>query len=219
MKAIMSQRHDETMEREGARGSGVDPAAQLAEEWSLFQAAESGACEIAWRCWQPCRPVVVLGRNGRAAAEVVGEACRTDGVDVLRRFTGGGSVVLAPGCLAYTVILPLAFRPEFEEVMASFRWILERIVEALGVPGLAVVGSDLVLKDRKVSGNAQRRGRRALIQHGTLLFDFDARLATRWLTEPVRQPSYRRHRPHDEFLGNLPLTADIIEQRLANCFR
>jgi lipoate-protein ligase A len=87
------------------------------------------------------------------------------------------------------------------------------------MPGLSVAGeTDLAFRGRKVSGNAQRRGRRALIHHGTLLFEFDARLATRYLKEPARQPAYRVGRRHAAFLGNLPLSVETIRARLESAW-
>ena len=76
-----------------------------------------------------------------------------------------------------------------------------------------------MLRGRKVSGNAQRRGRRALIHHGTLLYDFDPGLAARYLKEPARQPAYRAARRHAEFIGNLPLSAETIRARLETAWR
>ena len=136
-------------------------------------------------------------------------------MSVLRRVSGGGAVVLGPGCLNYAVVLSLASHPATGRVAASFRLVLRAIVEALDVPGLSIEGgTDLALHGRKVSGNAQRRGRRALLHHGTLLYDFDPGLAVRYLKEPVRRPAYRSGRCHGEFIGNLPLSAETIEARL-----
>ena len=74
------------------------------------------------------------------------DACRDDGVPVLRRFSGGGAVVLGPGCLNYAVALSLVSRPELADVAASFQFILGRIVAALDVPGLSIAGeTDLAL--------------------------------------------------------------------------
>lgn len=193
----------------------LDPEERLTREWALFQAVEAGAAGNLWQCWQATRPVVVVGRSGAIPADVILDTCREDRVRVLRRFSGGGAVVLGPGCLNYAVVLSLVSRPELTGVSASFHFILGRIVAALGVPGLTLAGdTDLVLKGRKVSGNAQRRGRRALLHHGTLLFGFDPRLATRYLTEPVRQPAYRAARCHAEFIGNLPLSGETVRARL-----
>jgi lipoate-protein ligase A len=75
---------------------------------------------------------------------------------------------------------------------------------------VGVSGGDLVFRGRKVSGSAQRRGRRAILHHGTILYDFDASLATRYLKEPARQPPYRAGRRHSDFLGNLPLSRSAV---------
>ena len=90
----------------------------------------------------------------------------------------------------------------------------------LNLPGLAIRGtSDLVLGDRKVSGNAQRRGRRALLHHGTLLYDFDAQWMMRYLKEPRRQPSYRAERTHEAFVTNMPLDSRTIKDAISHIMK
>jgi lipoate---protein ligase len=198
----------------------LDPEAQLSRDWALFQAVENGTPDSLCRCWQATRPVVVVGRNGRVDDDVIEQACRADSVPVLRRFSGGGAVVLAPGCLNYAIVLSYVSRPELTGVATSFEVILRQVVSALRFSGLSLAaGTDLALDGRKVSGNAQRRGRRALIHHGTLLHGFDARLATRYLKEPARQPAYRAARHHDDFIGNLPLSPETIQARLETAWR
>jgi len=210
---------DEIIMHQNVDKSGLDPEEELARDWALFQSVETGTSERLSRCWQATRPVVVVGRNCRVAGDVIQEACHADDVRVLRRFSGGGAVVLAPGCLNYAVVLSLVSWPALVDVAESFRIILGRIVAALAIPGMSVAGeTDLAFDGRKVSGNAQRRGRRALIHHGTLLFGFDPRLATRYLKEPARQPPYRAGRRHTAFLGNLPLSAGTIQARLESAW-
>ena len=193
----------------------VEPSERLAADFALWEAAEAGHAGQPGRCWQTEGPVVVVGRHGVIATEINENACRADGVPIVRRFSGGGAVVLGHGCLNYAVALSLASRPELVEVAASFRFVLEALVAALAVPGLSIMGgTDLALNGRKVSGNAQRRGRRAIVHHGTLLYAFDPALATRYLKEPARRPAYRAARCHGDFLGNLPLSGDTIRVRL-----
>lgn len=185
-------------------------ADHLAREWQLFQAVERGAASHLCRIWESRQPVVVVGRSP-GPDQVIQDACWNDRVPVLRRCSGGGAVVLGPGCLNYAIGLSLVTRPDLMDVAASFEVILGRLAARLDVPGLAVSGgTDLARWDRKVSGNAQRRGRRALLHHGTLLYAFDAGLAARYLKEPARQPAYRQSRRHQDFLGNLPLTRDEL---------
>src|SRR2546430_956305 len=70
--------------------------------------------------------------------------------------------------------------------------------------------SDLACLQRKVSGNAQQRKRSHLLQHGTLLYDFDAERVGNYLTMPPRQPDYREHRSHSKFLTNISADAEQL---------
>jgi lipoate---protein ligase len=193
----------------------LSPGEHLAREWALFQAVDSGESDGFSTCWEADRSVVVVGRNSRASDHMIPDACTADGVEVLRRFSGGGAVVLGPGCLNYAVALTFDSHPRLVDVAASFRLLLDRLVAVLEIPGLSIDGqADIALDGRKVSGNAQRRGRRAMLHHGTLLYDFDPRMASRYLKEPVRQPAYRGGRTHAQFMGNLPLDSRTLRARL-----
>ena len=169
------------------------------------------------RIWETSHECVVLGHAGQPERDVHIAACRRSGIPVLRRCSGGGAVLLGPGCLNYSLVLPLEWESKWREVRYSLRWVMGRMRRALAVPELRCEGQcDLSLHCRKVSGNAQRRTHRAILHHGTLLYDFDAARAERFLKPPLREPRYRAGRAHRDFLGNLPLTADQIKQRLVS---
>lgn len=195
--------------------TSLSAAEHVARDWRIFQAVESGATEVRWSIWEAHRPVIVLGRSNRVDDWVDMGACRRDGVEVLRRCSGGGAVVLGPGCLNYAIGLSIVSRPRLADVAASFRTVLASLTAELRVEGLMGAGlADLALDGRKVSGNAQRRGRCGLLHHGTVLYDFDAALAHRYLREPPRQPDYRAGRSHQRFLGNLPLSGAAVRRRM-----
>jgi lipoate-protein ligase A len=165
--------------------------------------------------FRECRqPVVVLGPGGRPVEEVHEEICRKDGIAILRRATGGSAVVLGPGCLNYSLIFSLDTRPAWCDVRRSICEILKPMAAALGTQVSSP--ADLIWDDRKVSGNAQHRIAKSLLHHGTLLYGFDASLATRHLAEPRRQPGYRRGRSRADFLGNLPYAGAEIRQPIAS---
>jgi lipoate-protein ligase A len=172
-------------------------------------------CNGILRLWECSRECVVLGHWGQPERDVHLDECRRAGVPVLRRCSGGGAVLLGPGCLNYSLVIPLAGRPKFRDVGYSMHWITRRMRRALGVPELRCAEpSDLALHGRKVSGNAQRRARNAILHHGTLLYKLDATRAEMFLKPPVREPPYRAGRTHRDFLGNLPLSANEIRRRL-----
>ena len=63
--------------------------------------------------------------------------------------------------------------------------------------------SDVVVGDRKISGNAQARRWGGVLLHGTLLRDLDLALVEACLRHPPREPEYRRGRSHRDFLTTL----------------
>lgn len=193
-----------------------DAAVNLALDEALLLRAEDGGPEVL-RFWEWPGPAVVLGAGGRLAEDVHEEACRADGVPILRRASGGGTVLLGPGCLLFTLVLAYDRAPELAEITPSYCYILGKLRSALA-PFAADVQcagtSDLAVAGRKVSGNAQQRKRRHVLHHGSLLYAFDRSLVGRYLRQPARQPEYRRGRGHDEFLTNLPAGRDDLKAAL-----
>jgi lipoate-protein ligase A len=171
------------------------------------------------RLWESTRECVILGRSGVPDRDVHLAECERSGIPVFRRCSGGGAVLLGPGCINYSLIFPLEGNPQWRDVRQSLRSFLSRIQGGLAVPGLRFEGTcDLALRNRKVSGSAQHRTNRAILHHGTLLYDFDASRAERFLKPPAREPRYRAGRTHRDFLGNLPLTADEIRRRMVRAW-
>jgi lipoate-protein ligase A len=186
----------------------------LALDEALTASLDQGRGTETLRFWESPRPVVVLGNSSKIQADVHIEACARDQVPILRRASGGGTVVLGPGCLNFALVLSLEKRPDLRDVRRSYTWILGGIARALGLDGLEIRGvSDLAWNGRKVSGNAQRRTRTALLHQGTILYALDPGLATQTLREPSRQPAYRQGRHHAAFLGNVPMTSHAIKDR------
>ncbi len=160
--------------------------------------------------WKPgdrrCRRARGVGHGTPPPATVVGRAagaCARLGVDVLKRSTGGGSVLETCGVLNYSLVTPApasldpkaCFRPGIELICA--------ILAGFGVTGKPEGTSDVALECRKIPGNAQARRWKAVLVHGTLLVDFDHELAAAVLKHPPREPAYRRKRNHREFLVTL----------------
>lgn len=193
------------------------PAENIALDEALLLAAESGDGGEVLRLWEWPMAAVVLGSGSRLADDVDETACAADGVPILRRSSGGGTVLLGRGCLLYTLVLSLEGDPALTDIRLSYRFLLGRIAEAL-TEGAGPIGqagvSDLILAGRKFSGTAQQRKRAFLLHHGTLLYDMDLSLLSRYLCEPLRQPEYRGKRAHCAFVGNLPLKGKEIKRRL-----
>jgi lipoate-protein ligase A len=193
------------------------PAENLALDEALLLEAEAGQGGEVLRVWEWPSPAVVLGAACRLAEDVNVDACRADGVPILRRSSGGGTVLLGAGCLCYSLVLAYERSPSLREIPSSYAFILDRIRAALLdlLPGIEQAGtSDLAAGGRKFSGNAQQRKLHHLLHHGTLLHGFDVDLVGRYLRMPVRQPDYREGRDHGEFLLDLSMDGLQLRQRL-----
>ena len=128
-----------------------------------------GDCMFVWRV----APTVIIGRNQDVEAEVNLDYCREHGVEVIRRKSGGGCVYSDKGNVMISCV------SEKGEVSAVFERYLDALTSCLKTLGLDAYKSgrnDVMVGDRKVSGNAFQMLPDRSIVHGTLLYstDFDA---------------------------------------------
>jgi lipoate-protein ligase A len=193
-----------------------DAAANLALDEALLLAAEESETGEVLRLWEQPSLAVVLGAGSSVAIDVNVAACAADAVPILRRASGGGTVLIGPGCLCFSLVLAYDSAPGLDDIRASNRFVLERVANALEplVDARYEGTSDLAVNGVKISGNAQQRKRRFFLHHGTLLCGIDVAIFARYLHTPERQPDYRRDRTHSEFVTNLPLTVAEMKRLL-----
>ncbi len=223
------------------------PAENLACDEALLELCEESGVEVL-RCWESRQIFVVVGYGNRVASEVNVEESHRRGVPILRRCSGGGTVVQGPGCLNYNLTLRIPESGPLTTVTGTNDFVMERHRTALEkILGLSVsmqghsdlawrevASSELRVENQagtsaltshlspftpvcqwlKFSGNAQRRRRRALVFHGTLLFGFDLGLMDALLRFPSAQPGYRADRVHRDFVRNIPVAADDLRVAL-----
>ena len=194
------------------------PEANLALDEALLNGAEDGEdFANVLRFWEAPSPFVVVGRASHLREEVNLDACRAAGVPVLRRCSGGTSVVAGPGCLMYAVVLSYEQYPKLRVVEAAHEFVMRQMRGALSKlsPEVQFRGScDLTLGELKISGNSLRCKRQHLLYHGTVLYDFPLKQISSWLKVPPRQPDYRRGRAHDSFVANFPFSVNEIQNAI-----
>lgn len=197
------------------------PQANVALDEALLEAAEeSGQGEIL-RLWEPLEPMVVLGRSSRVAEEVQLEYCRANDLPIIRRSSGGGTIVTGPGCLMYALVLSFENYPEARLIDEAHRTVLDPLASALGRLNGQTKRcgiSDLALADHKFSGNSLRCRRTHFLYHGTILYDFPLPLIGNALAQAPRQPEYRGGRDHDAFVTNFPAPVADIRQAIRNAW-
>jgi lipoate-protein ligase A len=147
---------------------------------------------------------VVIGRGGKQHLELDTAAIAADGTTLYRRPGGGCAVVLDPGNVIVSVVLPLPGLSGIKSAFAAISTWLAGHLALLEVPGVQQLGvSDLAIGDRKIGGSCVFRTRDLLYYSTTLLVDPDLDLVDRYLPHPPREPEYRQGRGHRQFMGRL----------------
>ena len=196
----------------------ASPEENLACDEALLDLAEQGALTALLRVWQPMRYFVVLGYANKSEAEVKLSFCRHNNIPVLRRCTGGGTVLQGPGCLNYSLVLPLSAANPHQSIPSTNEFVLKRHAAALAALLKAPVEMqrpvDLAVGGLKIGGSAQRRRKHFLLFHGSFLLNLDISLMQKALPLPSNQPAYRLNRSHADFVMNLKVPPERIKQAL-----
>ena len=177
----------------------------------LVRCADSLAMSI----WIPEQAVVVLGSSNQPDIEAELDACAKDGVPVLKRYGGGGTVLLYEGCAI--VSLGVWVKQHYQNKL-YFDRLNQAVIDALGLkwPKLNALGqrglSDITYGDLKVAGTSLFRSRNYLLYQASLLVDLRPELMSQYLKHPSREPDYRAGRSHKDFLIGL----SSIEQGLTS---
>ena len=191
---------------------------QLIWDEYLLRACDEGQIGPGMRTWVANQPTVVLGYSNRPERELEVKACLDRDIPVLRRTSGGGTVLLDAGCLNYSLILPFSYHSSLASVGLTNQYIMERqrcfLRRLLGQEVELKGYTDLVVNERKVSGNAQRRARSAVLFHGSFLCSADIGLIGQALAFPSRQPEYRNGRRHSLFLSNLGVSISDLSKAM-----
>lgn len=123
--------------------------------------------------WAP--PAISVGYFQGILDEVDIETCARQGVDLVRRITGGGAVFHDKE-LTYSLVLPEGHPLAPSSIQDSYRLLCSGIVaglEDMGVAAEFAPINDIVSAGKKISGNAQTRKKGCLLQHGTILLAVD----------------------------------------------
>ena len=127
--------------------------------------------------WQN-RPAVIVGFNQEVNTEVNLDFLKENGIDLVRRVTGGGAVYHDLGNLNYTIV---GRSENLERDYPEYASIMAKALQTLGVPATLSGRNDILVEGRKVSGFAKRVCKNRLMVHGTLMYNVDVDVLTKVL--------------------------------------
>ena len=167
------------------RDNPRQPVMQMAMDQALNDAVAQGRLPPTLRIWNWSAPAVILGRFQSLSREVHVERARSLGFTLVRRCTGGGTMVIQPDrAITYSLYLPLDF-VKGADLIDSYRICDYWLVRGLRMQGIQAGWqgmNDIASPRGKMGGAAQRRlpsgarGPGGLLHHTTLSYSVDAEL-------------------------------------------
>lgn len=150
--------------------------------------------------WSPS--CISLGKNQRD--DFIDKECLSNmGIDCVRRQTGGRAL-FHDNELTYSCVMPISTIPNGENVSKSYEYISEILIKTFKELGINLTiggcprhisknnycmsistGADLCWNGRKFVGSAQYRKNGYILQHGSILFDYDSDLILKLFNEPT----------------------------------
>lgn len=160
----------------------------------------------------PTSTMVVLGSSNNPDIEVNQSYCTAEKIPVLKRYGGGGTVVLYGGCVVISA--GMWVRQHFQN-QDYFHRINQVVIDTLGSmnPILNELNqkglSDISFKGRKIAGTSLFRSRNYLLYQASLVVEPDLALINACLLHPSKEPDYRQGRSHSDFMTSLSDICDL----------
>lgn len=154
--------------------------------------------------WSPY--CVSLGRNQKD--DFIDEKfLKEHNIDLVRRLTGGRALLHADE-ITYSFVCPVSYLKNGENVVKSYKEISQILIDAFKKFGIELnfggekkykghkdycmlvsTGADLCYEGRKLIGSAQFRKEGFILQHGSILYDYDKELLEKIFKEEVDMSS------------------------------
>lgn len=150
--------------------------------------------------WEPA--CVSLGRNQKDDF-LDYELLKSKNIDVVRRLTGGRAL-LHDNEITYSFICPESFLQNGSHIVSSYKEISQILIDKFKKLGIDLdfgaskpiktgfdycmlisTGADLCYKEKKLIGSAQCRSHGYILQHGSILYDYDKNLLEEIFKEKV----------------------------------
>lgn len=151
---------------------------------------------------------IVMGLSGNPTALLNLDSVRCDAIPVIRRCSGGGTVVIDENTLFVSMIIskdsPLYPEPIME-------WCYRLFKNAWGLPDFSLIENDYAIHRRKCGGNALYIRKNRFLHHTSFLWDYCDRNMD-YLLQPPKQPAYRKERSHTDFLCRMKDYAPSLEE-------
>lgn len=143
-----------------------------------------------------------MGISGQPEALLNLDTVQRDQIPIIKRFSGGGTVIVDENTLFITFIMAKDHLdiPAFPEPI--LRWSADLYADAWQIPNFNLKENDYCIGEKKCGGNAQYIKKDRWLHHTSFLWDYSEDNMNH-LRLPAKRPKYRQDRTHNDFLTRL----------------
>lgn len=157
--------------------------------------------------WIPDKSYIVLGASNKPDNSIEESMVLHDNISVLKRRTGGQTVMLTPNNLVISAVITDENVMKPKDVFNRFNDIVIDAIEKDHHVKFSTRGiSDIALGEKKIMGSSMYRNKEKLFYHAVLNFDEPSTTFQKYLKHPSKEPDYRIGRSHAEFVTSLKET-------------
>jgi len=154
--------------------------------------------------WQPDKIYLVLGQSNTAENSLLLDKVYADKIPVLKRPSGGETVVLTPKTLVISAVVVTQNLQNPHKYFKYFNEILISAIQQLGIKDIAAKGiSDLTIGNKKILGSSIYRHKDKLFYHAVLNVAETTETIVKYIKNPKREPDYRKGRDHKDFVTSI----------------
>lgn len=146
-------------------------------------------------------PAIVMGISQDPSLVVNFEKLKELPIPLIKRYSGGGTVVIEPTTVLVTFILNHDQIPVIPFPKEVLKW-TESLYRTAFPPPFALQENDYVMGDKKCGGNAQYFAKGRIVHHTSFVWDYSP-MHMDLLQMPPKMPAYRGGRSHGDFLHPL----------------
>lgn len=154
--------------------------------------------------WIPDKTYIVLGASNNAEESLHMEHVIEDKVCILKRPSGGQTVILTPNNIMISAVFFNQEKLHPKDIFQHINKLIIAAIEKAGIRNLSAMGiSDIAIGGKKILGSAIYRNKEALLYHAVLNLGEPASTIERYLKHPSKEPDYRKGRSHSDFVTSL----------------
>ncbi len=165
LKHMNNWRLIKNLELRGAKQMAIDESMLIARSKNLAPNT------LRFFTWKPS--AITVGFFQDLKQEINEKKAEELGVEIVRRYTGGGAVFHEDE-LTYSLVIKEKDLPS--SIEESYKHLCHGVVlglEKLGLKASFKPINDILVNDKKISGNGQTRKYGVILQHGTILLSVD----------------------------------------------